>query len=611
MAYSSMASAVADLKRSNQLIEITREVDPNLVLAEIHRRVFDAGGPALLFTNVAGSEFPVLTNLYGTFDRTEFLFRETLDDVRKVVQLGANPMAVLKRPFKHVGLAGTALHALPKRRRGSSGKFAETTIDKLPLVISWPKDGGAFVTMPQVLTLPPDDKNMMHSNLGMYRVQLSGNEYVMNQEVGMHYQLHRGIGVHHQMHNEAGTPFRASVFIGGLPSHSFSAIMPMPEGMSELTIAGMLAGRRFGYDWLEGHVVSADADFIILGTIQKGVTKPEGPFGDHLGYYSLAHEFPVLKVDKVLHRKKNPIWHCTVVGRPPQEDTSFGYLIHKLVGPMAQKTFPGLVELHAVDAAGVHPLLLAIGSERYMPFRERRPEEILTIANHLLGNGQTSLAKYLFIAADGDEEGLDTHDIARFLQHVLRRVDFQRDLHFQTKTTIDTLDYSGDGWNAGSKLVVAACGPVRREIAAEWPASVQLPDGFSNPRMVMPGVAAVESRGFSNYPKAQEEMKILAEFLDKPQLESIPLIIVCDDSAFVSEALNNFLWVAFTRSNPSHDVHGVRASVENKHWGCKPPMIIDARIKPHHAPILEVAPETIAQADAVIQAEPALRSLGI
>jgi len=255
----------------------------------------------------------------------------------------------------------------------------------------------------------------------------------------MHYQIHRGIGVHHTMYNKGEEPFRASIFVGGAPSHAFSAIMPMPEGLSELTFAGLLGGRRFRYARRNGFYLSSDADFVITGIIRKGEKKPEGPFGDHLGYYSLQHDFPVMEVEQVYHRR-DAIWHFTVVGRPPQEDSSFGYLIHHLVKELAAQEFPGVREIQAVDAAGVHPLLLAIGSERYMPFRERKPEEILIQANRILGSGQTSLTKFLFIAAQGDAPELTTKNIARFFHHVLERVDWTRDLHFQTRTTIDTLD---------------------------------------------------------------------------------------------------------------------------------------------------------------------------
>jgi len=586
MSYSSLRECVNDLEKHGHLRRIKQPVDPNLEMAEIHRQVFAAGGPALYFEQVIGSPFPAVSNIYGTFERTEFIFRKTLDKVKKVIELKADPTLFLKNPWRYRTAPFTALAALPFRSPFGLGvKYGETTIDKLPQVKSWPDDGGAFVTLPQVCTLPPDTDNMMQSNIGMYRIQLSGNQYIQNEEVGMHYQLHRGIGVHHTAYNQTDQPFRASVFVGGPPSHAFAAIMPLPEGLSEMTFAGMLAGRRFRYGLDQRAVVSGDADFCITGTILKNVKKPEGPFGDHLGYYSLEHDFPVMKVDKVYHRK-DPIWQFTVVGRPPAEDSSFGYLIHKLVGRLLPEEFPGVRQINAVDAAGVHPLLLAVGSERYMPFREKKPEEILTQANRIIGSGQTSLAKFLFIAAEEQGTTIDSHNIPDFFNHILQRVDWRRDLHFQTRTTMDTLDYSGSGWNAGSKLVVACCSDPIRSLTDRLPDRFSLPDGFDRPHFWQAGVLLLNGPKFTDYKKAQQEMHELTEQLTQSKLDEIPLIAVVDEAAFSAATENNFLWTVFTRANPSHDTYGVEPFVEHKHWGCRGPLVIDARIKPHHAPEL-------------------------
>lgn len=585
MIYRSLRECANDLERSKQLIRIKTELDPDLEIAEVHRRIFEAGGPALLFERVKGSPFQAISNVYGTFDRTRFLFRDTMEKVQKVIELKRDPSRALKNPLRYAGAPFTALTALPRKAWWSKpAMYGTTTIDQLPQIKSWPMDGGAFITMPQVFSEDPDRPSLMNSNLGMYRIQLSGNDYIPNEEIGLHYQLHRGIGVHHTRYNETKKSFKVSIFVGGLPSHAFSAIMPLPEGLSELTFAGLLAGRRFRYTRdADGYIVSTDADFVITGEIMKDTLKSEGPFGDHLGYYSLAHPFPVMKVNKVYHRQ-NPLWHFSVVGRPPMEDSSFGYLIHELVKELAPQEFPGLIEMHAVDAAGVHPLLLAIGSERYMPFRERKPEEILAIGNRILGSGQTSLAKYLIIAANGDVPNLDTHDIAAFFRHVLERIDWTRDLHFHTRTTIDTLDYSGEGWNAGSKVIMAACGAARRQLATELPSDLRLPQGYHSPSLAQAGVLAVTAPKFSSYENAATEVEAFCAGLSVP--DSIPLVILCDDAPFCAATLNNFVWVAFTRSNPSHDIYGVGASTVHKHWGCKGALVIDARIKPHHAPEL-------------------------
>ncbi|SES16058.1 UbiD family decarboxylase [Salipaludibacillus aurantiacus] len=584
--YRNLEECVNDLEKHGHLIRITEEVDPHLEMAAIHLKVYEAGGPALLFENVKGSEYRAVSNLFGTVERSRFIFRKTWDGVQNVMAVRNDPVKALKQPIKNVSSGFSALKALPQQKKGGGPVSArEINISDLPLIKHWPEDGGAFITLPQVYSEDPDKPGIMNSNLGMYRVQLDGNDYNLNEEVGLHYQIHRGIGVHQHKATKKGEPLKVSIFVGGPPAHTLSAVMPLPEGLSEMTFAGLLAGRRFQYSYIDGYCISHDADFVITGEIYPEDTKPEGPFGDHLGYYSLIHDFPVMKIHKV-YAKEKAILPFTVVGRPPQEDTSFGAIIHELTGDAVKQEIPGVQEVHAVDAAGVHPLLFAIGSERYTPFEKvKRPQELLTIANRILGTGQLSLAKYLFITAE-QEEPLDTHLKQDFLAYILERLDLRRDLHFQTNTTIDTLDYSGEGLNTGSKVVIAAYGDKKRELCTAVPEELNGLETFKNPKLVMPGVVAVESPEFKDYGTAQKEFNMFTNEMEKRgKLASCPMIIACDDSSFLSKTMSNFLWAAFTRSNPSHDIYGIRSYYENKHWGCDN-MIIDARIKPHHAPPL-------------------------
>jgi 4-hydroxy-3-polyprenylbenzoate decarboxylase len=300
----------------------------------------------------------------------------------------------------------------------------------------------------------------------------------------------------------------------------------------------------------------------------------------------------VLRVEKVWHRE-GAIWPFTTVGRPPQEDTTFGAFIHELTGPLIPTVIPGVHAVHAVDAAGVHPLLLAVGSERYLPYeRDGEPRELLTIANAILGQGQLSLAKYLFISAREDNPELDIHDIPAFFRHMLERVDWRRDLHFQTRTTIDTLDYSGTALNKGSKVVIAAAGPKRRELSTELPAGLRLPEGFSAPRLCLPGIVAVNGPSCSAARGCEDTAMtaFAASFAPEDCLNSFPLVLVVDDSNFTARTLNNFLWVTFTRSNPATDLYGVGSATHCKHWGCTGSLIIDARAKLHHAPPLQGDP---------------------
>lgn len=588
MAYKSLEDCLLDLEKNGQLVRIKETVDPYLEMAAIHLRVHEAGGPALLFENVKGSKFRAASNIFGTLQRSKFIFRHTLQQVQQLIELKNDPVKAIKHPIKNFSTGLAALKALPlKNPLSKPALFQQIKIEDIPQVQHWPMDGGAFVTLPQVYSEDADKPGIMNANLGMYRIQLSGNNYIMNEEVGLHYQLHRGIGVHQTKANKNGQPLRVSVFAGGPPSHSVAAVMPLPEGISEMTFAGVLGGRRFRYTYNDGFCISTDADFVITGEVYPGANKPEGPFGDHLGYYSLQHDFPLMKVHKVFARN-NAIWPFTVVGRPPQEDTSFGQLIHEITGTALQNEIPGLKEVHAVDAAGVHPLLLAVGSERYTPYAPtKQPAEILTIANHVLGTGQLSLAKFLFITADDDNK-ITTHNIEAYLRFVFERIDLKRDIHFYTNTTIDTLDYSGTGLNSGSKVVLAAYGNKKRELATEVPDCLKNLQQFENAQLVMPGVVALQTKKFVDYATANGEIEIFNKqcSIINDQLKSIVMIIVCDDSSFVSATLNNFLWVTFTRCNPSHDIYGIESFTDNKHWGCNGPLIFDARIKPHHAPPL-------------------------
>lgn len=589
MGYRNLRACVDDLAANGGLIRIDKEVDPDLEVGAIQRRVYQAGGPALLFTSVRGCHFPMLGNLFGTLERTRFIFRDTLAVIEKLVRLKVDPRELLREPLALAGLLPAVLHLLPKKVGNGPILSCLTTIGELPQLKSWPDDGGAFITLPQVYSESAACPGWRHSNLGMYRVQLSGNHYHQNEEIGLHYQLHRGIGVHHAEALAARKPLKVNIFVGGPPALTVAAVMPLPEGMPELSFAGLLGGHRIELACRPGELpIPAEADFCITGTIDPDKTLPEGPFGDHLGYYSLAHDFPVLRVERVWHRE-GAIWPFTTVGRPPQEDTTFGAFIHELTGPLIPTVVPGVHAVQAVDAAGVHPLLLAVGSERYTPYdREREPRELLTIANAILGQGQLSLAKYLLISAREDNPELDIHDIHAFFRHILERVEWRRDLHFQTETTIDTLDYSGTALNRGSKVVIAAAGPKRRDLATELPAGLRLPYGFRDPRVCLPGVLAVSgppctaSRGCEDPAMAA----FAASFAQEDPINRFPLVVIVDDSDFVSRTLNNFLWVVFTRSNPATDIYGIGGGTACKHWGCSGALIIDARTKPHHAPPL-------------------------
>ena len=616
--YKSLEQALLDLEKAGMLKRIHAEVDPYLEMAEIARETFRQHGPALLFENVKGSKFRAVCNIFGTDERFNFLFRDGFEQTKAAVNFKANPIEFFKQAFKHPGelfkAAGAGISSLPKRS-GSIKDFEECRLEDLPQLVCWPKDGGAFITLPQVATRPSENASIMQTNVGMYRIQISGNEYVLNEECGLHYQLKRDIAKHHQKALEEGRPLKVSVFIGGPPSHTFAAVMPMPENLSELLFAGMLGNRRFRYFEHNGYLVSSDADFCILGELEPGL-KPEGPFGDHIGYYSDKHDFPCMRVQKVLC-KKNAIFPFTVVGRPPQEDTLFGKYIHAITHPMVPASLPGVYGIHAVDDAGVHPLCLALGSESFRPYAseaEREPMELLKTANALLGFNQASLTKYLLIAAKEDVDSAKVpekslvNDVPAFFAHILERVHFDRDLHFQTATTIDTLDYTGTSLNHGSKVVIAAAGAKCRELRnnPDDLKSLTLPEGFKRATIAMKGVLLLEGPAFTAAENATANDAVIDDL--KASLarwefrENYPWVSIIDEGALdTNNILSDFLWLTFTRSDPAQDIYGLNETVSDKHWKCNAPLIIDARIKPRHQKQLTVSDEIKKKAKQILK----------
>ena len=598
-----MRACVAELEAAGDLRRVDFPVNPDQELGCIQRRAFRAGAPALLFTRVEGCRFPLAANIFGTRARLERLFRRGLKRLPELLKLARKPGDSLRSPLKSLALAPAIPSVWPRMAAASGAPVLQKTcaLADLPRLRFWPKDGGPFITLPIVQSRMPGKKGRLADNLGMYRVQLAGNEYRPG-EIGLHYQIHRGIGVHHAAALERGCALPVNIYVGGSPVLAVAAVMPLPEGMPELAFAGLLAGRPVRMARLADRElpVLADADFCIMGHILPG-QKPEGPFGDHVGYYSLKHDFPVLSVEAVSHRP-DAIWPFTSVGRPPQEDTVFGDFIHELTAPLLGTVFPGVREVHAVDAAGVHPLLLAVGSERYTAYEaSRKPRELLTEAMHLLGVSQTALAKFLLIAAHEDAPGLSARHVQAFLAHMLERSDFERDLHFIGRCNNDTLDYTGGALHEGSKLIWAAAGEKRRELGREMPALPDLPPGFGGARMALPGVLLIGGPRHDLAAGAQDpRLEELAATLGSwSGAAAWPLAVVVDEPAFCAASMDNFLWVAFTRADPATDTYGFRAGMAPKHWGCRPPLVMDSRLKPFHAPPLEEDPEVVRRVEAL------------
>src|SRR5688572_17785237 len=438
--FTDLRQFIDQLRRDRDLVEIAAPVDPVLEAAEIHRRVIAGGGPALLFTNVKGAAFPLVTNLFGTARRAELAF-------------GSRPQQFIKRL---VHLAETILPPTPgklwdardmawqARRIGTKGRSSgpvtevvshDVRLAELPVLTCWPEDGGPFVTLPLVYTTHPEKGG---PNLGMYRLHVHDRT-----STGMHWQIGKGGGFHYAVAEAQGKPLPATVFLGGPPALILSAVAPLPENVPELLLASLIAGEKIAQvEAPHGHPhpLVARAEFALMGSVPPHVRRPEGPFGDHYGYYSLQHDYPVFEVSQIAHRR-DAIYPATVVGKPRQEDFFIGDLLQELLSPLFPLVMPAVRDLWSYGETGYHSLAAAVVRERY-------GREALSAGFRILGEGQLTLTKFLLLT----DTPQDLRDFRSLFEHILARVDWHRDLFIFSQTAFDTLDYA-----SGKKIGRASC----------------------------------------------------------------------------------------------------------------------------------------------------------
>ncbi|MCC6785633.1 MAG: UbiD family decarboxylase [Planctomycetes bacterium] len=565
---------LAVLRREGELVDIETELDPDLEIAEVHRRVIAAGGPALCFRRVKGSPWPLVTNLFGTARRVELAFGPRPE--RLIERLASLPHSALPptpgRLFAQRDLAWALLRTGLRRRRG--GPVAECVdrpprLTRLPLLRTWPKDGGAFVTLPLVLTEHPEG---LGSNLGMYRIQRFGDA-----SCGLHMQIGKGGGFHLAEYERRGRPMPVAVHIGGPPALILGAIAPLPENVPELLLSSLLLGRRLELARTPHSplAVAARAEFTILGEVPPHAREPEGPFGDHYGYYSLRHDYPRLDVHALLHRAE-PICAATVVGKPRQEDFFLGDYLQELLLPLVKLVMPAVTELWSYGETGYHSLAAAIVAQRY-----RR--EAMASAFRILGEGQLSLTKFLLLT----DRPVDLRDFRATLMHVLARTNLATDLYVFGNLSMDTLDYTGPSVNEGSKGVLLGLGEPIRALPERFEAAT-LPQGFTAALPFCPGCLVVSGPSFT------AERDAAARLAASPALEPWPLVVLCDDAASTTRSSTRFLWTAFTRFEPAADLCARSRRIVRNQLVHDGPLVLDARMKPSYPEELFCDPDTAA-----------------
>ncbi len=565
--HKNLRSFIQALQKEDEIVEIPAEVDPYLEIAEIHRRVIEQQGKALLFKNVKGSNFPVVTNLFGTAKRIDLAFgKKPPELVKKAVQM----IEVLLPPkpkelWKFRNLALTALKLGTKKvKRAPVLEVCDkpANLSELPLLQLWHEDGGSFITLPLVYTESP--RSGKH-NLGMYRIQRYDA-----QTAGIHWQIHKGGGFHYFEAEQKNESLPVTIFLGGAPAMILSAIAPLPEDVPELVLASVLAGGKIETvknPLPNHHRLISEAEFAICGRVAPHKRRPEGPFGDHYGYYSLKHDYPIFQAEAVFHRK-DAIYPATVVGKPRQEDFFIGDYLQELLSPLFPLVMPAVLDLWSYGETGFHSLAAAVVKERY-------GREALGAGFRILGEGQLSLTKFLLLT----DKPQNLRDFKSLFEYILERVNWESDFFIFDRTSFDTLDYASGKINHGSKAMLVGVGEAKRELKREF--NGKLPNYIKRAEVFCSGCIVVEGNDYASDNEAGQRIAESGEF-DNWQ------IVVLHDSIEFAKSAEKFLWATWTRFNPSTDIYAKEIKVVNNHIIYTAPIVIDARIKPWYPAEVEV-----------------------
>jgi UbiD family decarboxylase len=562
-------------RREVRVVEV--DVDPDLEAAEIHRRVIAENGPVLLFKKLRGSPFPVVTNLFGTKERVQLAFGDGPQEL--VAQIAKLPEKLVPPSLGRVwkerrlvrALLKTGLKRVKKapvmgvREDGTAGRH-------LPLLKTWAEDGGPFLTLPLVLTGHPDGAS---TNLGIYRMQRYDDG-----RFGLHFQIGKGGGFHLAEAESRGQDLPVHVFLGGPPALILAAIAPLPENVPELLFASLVLGGRLriAHDGNGSLPLAADAEVAMIGHAPKGERRPEGPFGDHYGYYSLQHDYPTFRC-RTLWRRADPIIPATVVGKPRQEDFYIGEYLQELLSPLFPLVMPGVRALWSYGDTGFHSLAAAVVRDRY-----RR--EAMMSAFRILGEGQLSLTKFL-LAIDAP---IDLKDFRKVLEHVLERADFRTDLYVFDHMSMDSLDYAGPKINEGSKGILLGLGDPIRKLPDQFD-EAQAPPDITRLEIIARGCLVISGPTYEADPRAAKRLAGFTDFRDWP------LIVLVDDAKAAASSMPAFLWTTFTRFAPATDIHAARIDMVGRHLGYTPPVVIDARKKPSYPAELACDPKTAEKVD--------------
>jgi len=470
--FNDLRDFISYLEQAGELKRITTPVDPNLEMTEICDRTLKRGGPALLFENPVGSDTPVLGNLFGTPKRVAMAMGQ--DDVNALRDVG-KLLAFLKEPEPPAGWKDllekapkfkNALYLSPKEVRKPACQdvvIEEDDVDltKLPIQTCWPEDAGPLVTWPLVITRGP---HKARQNLGIYRMQLIGKSRLI-----MRWLAHRGGALDFREWQQAhpGEPFPVSVAIGADPATILATVTPVPDTLSEYGFAGLLRGAKTEVaKSLDNDLqVPASAEFVLEGHIAPGDMAPEGPFGDHTGYYNEVEHFPVFTVTKITHRK-DPIYHSTYTGRPPDEPAVLGVALNEVFVPILQKQYPEIVDFY-LPPEGCSYRMAVVSMKKQYPGHAKRV--MFGIWSFLR---QFMYTKFI-IVTDDDVDVRNWQDV---IWAMTTRMDPARDTVMVENTPIDYLDFASPVSGLGSKIGFDATTKFDGETTREWGQPISMSD---------------------------------------------------------------------------------------------------------------------------------------
>ena len=467
MAFKDLRQFISFLEEKGELRRIEAPVSRDLEIAEIADRTVKAGGPALLFENVEGSDTPVVINLYGTHQRMAWALGvehldELTDRIRKILGMLKGPPSGLLDKARALGdLVGMARTQPKMVSRAPCQEVVVTgeavDLNALPALKCWPLDAGRFITLPLVISRDPASGRR---NVGTYRMQVYDGR-----TTGMHWQTHK-VGAHHYRVSEERKQERleVAVALGGDPVTMWTGSLPLPPDMDEIVVSGLI--REEPVEMVKCKSVDlevpARAEIVLEGHVVPGELRPEGPFGDHTGYYSPAEDYPVFHVTTITHRR-DPIYPTTVVGRPPSEDFFMGSASGRLLLPALQITLPEVVDVN-MPAEGIFHNLLLVSIRKEYPGHARK------VMYALWGIGLLMLAKAIIVV----DHNVDVHDLSEVAWRVTANIDPQRDIVF-VHGPVDDLDHASPTYRYGSKVGIDATakGPMDGR-TREWPADIEM-----------------------------------------------------------------------------------------------------------------------------------------